>query len=760
MDPMKNNGATDLSAPTPVAEREMSAQERRARELVESIEREIMAAREAAAKERKPLSTAFPPKADTPDFGKDWLGTLEKRVELPKEEVLSEEPMEEAEVSFDDLVTPIPTPEFTEEDEDLEFALLDAEEALRAKKEEEIFDEDFQFLMDMDYEDELGSDIGFEKIRAYHESEMNGRISKGRRKRATVEFESQMEDTTFRREYARQKLGKIVRLAVAFLMLVLIMIYERPVFMARTFGGPFDGAAHPTAYMLLGVQLLLIDAAFFAKPLWEGFVRLVRFSPVDYSFPSVLVVATFVYHYILLLMPQSGYPVLYLSPAAFCLTLLALMELLNWYRESLAFDVIASRRQKYAFISRVSVGGERDAAKEKLLFDEEGGTEYFARPVGFVRNYFSNTAQHIDHHHSLGAQLLLALALGVAFGLVVRVGTGNALVSLHTVFATMLMTAPFASLFLTSLPMFFSAVLNQRGKSAIIGENPIAECAEAATIVLPDHEIFAVMEHEQFHLIDGCDIHTVTALSRALLEKIGSPLAEAFGVDESSRISPATLTITDVATEGVAACFDDKGGTILFGTVSYMTEHGVPVRGIADDMPRSVYNRLHCVAVNGRACALFLVRYQLRRSAKAMFYEMEKTGVPVAIRTIDPCVREEILARLLRGRKGRVRVIKPSLREMEIRTERVDSTIVSIGSATEAARAYAACRRIRSAGTWGKILQAFSLTLGAGLVVLLSIFHLTPGGLFITAWLFSWCVLYTVVSFLLLRRRDDENEEE
>ena len=758
MNPIKTNETESFVRDTV----EMSDAERRARELVESIERELLAAKAAGRPMAGASASIFTRGVEEP-LGKGWFGSLEKKEELPpEEEVLapSEEEEIEGEILLGDMAASIVEPKEAEEDEDLEFALLDAEEALRSKKEEEIFDEDFEFLMKMDYEDELGSDVGFEKVRAYHENEMNGRNVKKGRGRVKVEFESQVEDTTFRREYVRQRMGKIVHLVIAVLMFVLIVLYERSALMARALGGPFDGLAYPTAYMLIGVQLLLIDAAFFVKPLWEGLVRLVRFSPVDYSFTSVLVVCTFAYHYVLLLMPQSGYPVLYLSPAAFFLALLALVELLNWHRESAAFDVISSRRQKYALLSRVSVGGERDAAKEKLMTDEDGGTEYFARPVGFVRNYFTNTEKHMEHHKTLGAQLLLTLALGVAFGLVVRVGTGNALTALHTVFATMLLTAPFASLLLTSLPMFFSAVLTQRGKSAIIGEKPIAQCAEAATIVLPDHEIFAVMEHEQFHLMNGADLYTVTSLSRALLEKIGSPLAFAFDVDESSRIDPESMTLIDVADEGIEARFDEQGGTLLFGTVSYMMERGVAVHGLAYDMPRSVYNRLHCVAINGRACAVFLVRYQLRRAAISMFAEMERTDVPVAIRTIDPCVREEILARILRDRRGRVKVIKPSLREMEIRTDRVDSTIVSIDSAIEAARAYAACRRIRRAGTWGKILQALSMALGAAVIVMLSIVRLVPGGLFITLWLFSWCVLYTAVSFGLLQRRDEESKEE
>ncbi len=720
-----------------------SEAERRAEAALESIERDLFGTITARArvkqKEPAPQKSEMPSrptpvvKADKPSAASHGIPALG--------EMLSDE--DEGEIL--EHAAPKQTPPLSD---------------LRRRTLTETPNEDFKFLLDMDYEDELGNTIGFEKIKAYHEQAMNGRVSAKRRGRNEREFESQSQDATLRREYAKQKTGRIVHLVLSLVLLFLLMIYERPTVMARLVGGPVDGALYPTSYILLGMQLLVLAVALSYQSLWEGFVRLLRFSPMDYSFTSVLVIVTFVYHTVLLFIPCDGYPALYLSPLAFCLALLSLVEFLNWYRESLAFDVVAASRQKYGIVPRASVGSKRDSAKERLFRDAADGEEYYyIRPVGFVRNYVTNTAQHMEHHRNLGAQLILTLAFGVAIGLFALAGAASNELVLRTVFATVLLAAPTASLLLTSVPMFFAAILRLRGKSAIIGERPVAQSISPATIVLPDDEVFSAMEHEHFHLMENGDLHSVSVLTRALLEKVGSPLAEAFSVDVGSRISPDTLTLTDIASDGVAAAGND-GAQIFFGTISYMKEHGIPVRGLADDVAPSVANRLLCVAMNGKISALFLVRYRFTEDIRALLRELDRAGIPVAVRSKDPCVRTDVFARLLAPRARSVQVIKPSVQEMELRTDRVDTTVVALDSCKEVARAYVACRRIRRVGVWGKWLQTLSMVTGVAIAALLALFSNAPSALFVTAWLMIWGAFYTILSYTFLRPVSDESEEE
>ena len=129
---------------------------------------------------------------------------------------------------------------------------------------------------------------------------------------------------------------------------------------------------------------------------------------------------------------------------------------------------------------------------------------------------------------------------------------------------------------------------------------------------------------------------------------------------------------------------------------------------------------------------------------------MKRTGVPIAIRTKDPCVREEVLSSLLRDRGIYVKVMKPTAQEMEFRIDRADATIVALDSATEAARTYVCCRLVSKASGVGKLLQTLSMVLGGAIAALLVMLGTAPSSLLVTMWLMAWCAMYTAVSYSFL----------
>ena len=96
------------------------------------------------------------------------------------------------------------------------------------------------------------------------------------------------------------------------------------------------------------------------------------------------------------------------------------------------------------------------------------------------------------------------------------------------------------------------------------------------------------------------------------------------------------------------------------------------------------------------------------------------------------------------------------MRELELRTDRVVATVVALGSCKEAARAFAACRRVRRVGRWGKLLQALTIGVGAAIASIFTLLGSRPSGFTLTVWMLLWCVGYGLISYLSLRRPVDE----
>ena len=629
------------------------------------------------------------------------------------------------------------------------------------KRSIESSDEEFRLLLDLDYENELGNAIGFEKICAYHEEGVNGQaVVKRRRRRGAElqEYEMQGQDTALRKQYTKQKRDHVLRLALSAALTVLIWIYEQTSWMANLFGGPFDGEKYPTSYILIGLQLLVVLAFFSGERILKGFVRLVRFSPIDYSLCSVILLSTLLYHLVLIFLPHTAAPSLYLSPAALTLTFLALADLMDWYRESLAFQVISSRKQKYALIPRVSVGGAQGDARCRLKQSDAAGTAWYVRPVGFVRNYFANTKKRVGNSRFMGTQLLLIASIGVALGLCVLATGGTATQMLQTVFVTFLLCVPVTSLFLTSLPMFFAACLRLKKKGAIIGEEPIDQCDDATTLVMPDSEVFGAMHHERFEMMEGQDPFRISILVRALLEKIQSPLCDSVSVDRNDRISTDQVALTEIAEQGIAATVGEQAIPMLIGSAAYMQSHGVTVQDRWTEAPEHRGRRLICVAAKGRLVAIFLARYRLADDMKALLSELEAEDVQIMIRSKDPGIHDDLFVSLLPDRKDAVKVMKPSVKEIDLRTDRVDATVVALGSCREAARTFVTCRRVRRAGNLGKLLQVLSIAGGAALAALLTLF---VGGvklpaILVSLYLLFWCGVHAATSYFYLRDRNDD----
>ena len=185
--------------------------------------------------------------------------------ELDTKEVIAEEPVQEEPTPPETLEQIGAYPAFVQDDLQMEAELAQSEgyaQPLSFKEQIEASAEEFRLLLDMEYEQELGEAIGFERIRTYHENTINGRRgTRKHRAEAGMEFEAQEQETEIRQRYGRAKRKSILRLCVTVLFFAMLLFYENVELMRSLLGDILDISQYPTPYILLGLQLLLLDAA-------------------------------------------------------------------------------------------------------------------------------------------------------------------------------------------------------------------------------------------------------------------------------------------------------------------------------------------------------------------------------------------------------------------------------------------------------------------------------------------------------------------
>ena len=636
-------------------------------------------------------------------------------------------------------------------------------EQVALKRRLESSEADFKLLVDLDYEDELGEAIGFEKIREYHERVVNGRTREtvtGRvREKGDYEYTSHSLDVKISNFYAKQRRRHIINLAVGLVIMILLFVFERSVVVREMFGAPYTGFAYAPGYIVTGLVLFLALVALLRKPLIDGILRLCRLAPSDYSLSAVVVIVSLIYHIFLFFAPSESSMRLFLSPAATSLLLIALSDFFNWHRESCAFRVVSSKYPKYALMTRVSVGNREGDAKRRLFESEQRERVLYVRPVNFVRNYFANTRKKTDHHRSFGAEMLLVAAISFVFALFTVVFGNDLSYALHTAYVTFLITSPVLTTLATSMPMVMATWLRLKRTGAIVGESAVYECGGKTALVLPDDECFKPMPHEQFELVKNCDAERAAVLIRALLERIGSQLVHSVDVPEKLRLPTDAVTLTDIDEHGVAAVVAGERKTpILLGDVAYLQRYGIRVAPKKDGRYEELCRNMLCVAIGNRLTALFIARYRAEDGMRELLDATDAEDVRLVIRTKDPGVHDTLLATLFDGAPLPVRVVKPLALESDIRADYVDASVVAIGSSLEAARTFTVCRRIRRAIRLGKVWQLLAIFVGALLAGALTFFGKLAAlpAYPVVAYNLCWCGVHAISSLLFLRKGRDE----
>lgn len=617
-------------------------------------------------------------------------------------------------------------------------------------------EEDFKLLVDLDYEDELGKVIGFEKIREYHERSVNGQLrlprdAKQRRRR--FEYGSHTQDIDLGKYYAKRRKRSVIHFVVALFLLAFMFVCEYSTSLLALFVTD-DTSRYPLTYLIVGLSLLAVAILLFRRPLLEGLLSMLHLSVTDYSFAVVVILVTVIYHVGLFFAPADSEMCLYLSPALFVILLLSVSELVNCYRESAAFRVISSKQQKYALLPRVSVGGKEGNARLSLA--EQGKKEeWYVRPVGFVRNYFTNTEKKSERSAYYSVHLLLCVSISILVALFLFFRDGSLMGACHAAFVTFLLTTPAVCVFYTSMPMFFGALLRLKRRGAIIGEVPVHEANNRTEVVLSERDCFKDIDYAQFELVKNCDAERCVILIRALLDAIDSPLSESVHVPQRFRMDPALVTLTDVGERGVAAVVRENNVNvpILFGDVSYLQRYGIRVSPKVDGRYDEIKRQMLCVAINGRLTALFVAQYRFKEDMEELLALLKEESIGLVIRTKDPGVYDEMLKTLVGDTYPSVRVMKAHAAEMDIRTDRVDATVVSLGAAKDTARVIASCHRIRRAVRGGGVWQTLSLLLGAGLAATLAFFGrlLSLSPLLVTLVALLSTVGHVLSSYLILR---------
>lgn len=548
----------------------------------------------------------------------------------------------------------------------------------------------------------------------------------------------------YRAAYGKNVLRMIGVAAIA----VILFFYEN---LSALGGTPID-AVNPTYYpvvnIMVGLQILLLGFALVAKNLVNGLRGLLNRKPTPDSFLPLLLLVSTVYAVMVCFFTPGTAFVSFYFPVALCLLLAVLNERLDLRREIMSFNVISSKRTKFA-LEKLELG---DAELETKAFDKflpKQPSLFRINKTGFIDGYFRRTRQYPAMKLVLNALLpasLVALAAGLLVGFI-RFGQWEDAVQLG--YMAFVFAVPAASFLTFALPSFRASHLAYADKSAFVGEAVLDEYTSAASISFDDREVFptAGVKLRSIKVFGSGRIDTVVYHLASVYSILGGPLSDVLRVATADLGHSEDTEILEIDNEGVEAVVDHTH--LYLGKADYLRRHGyVPVADPDDEEIEGGELSILFLVCDDEVVAKVYVRYRIDPEFENTLKRLYRSGICVGIKTVDPNINDAMLSTRIRLSKYPVRVLKYSdITESRRGGDRTDSGIVSKKSAKALLRTFTLCDKLKHVTKTNLMVNVITMILG--LVIALAVAFLGTVSAVSSVYVALFQLLFTVIIYLL-----------
>lgn len=366
------------------------------------------------------------------------------------------------------------------------------------------------------------------------------------------------------------------------------------------------------------------------------------FSPRKQSFAAVGVAALFVvvYSIIAIINNVNFFDVIFAFSLILCFKGIA-----GFIKSSAVlgnFRVIASKSDKYGIKliddKQITFAMARNSIEGDVLAASSVKTSNIQ---DFLKNTYSDTALG----GALGKLIVTVLTVSVAVGAVVAVRHTSLLSFFEFCsFALMLFAAP-TLLFADVLPFSRAAKRLNRLGAALFSVNGAKNLDMANAITITSSQLFpdgTLSLHDMKVLDNNIDATLIDAA--AITNEIGSPLKGIFNSIAKTRPVdiPEADTIKYEERLGISGWINDR--RIFIGNRTLLEAHGISTPPIEVDKKilRQGYFPVY-LAVNGKPCALLVVKYNVKREIAVRLQRLVNIGVTFLVDSCDPNLTGEMI---------------------------------------------------------------------------------------------------------------------
>lgn len=510
------------------------------------------------------------------------------------------------------------------------------------------------------------------------------------------EYRSNEQTDAVKKAYRSDSLSMILRAAGTAIFALVIVIYE---LFGKKFGGAISAADYPAVHILVSLQLLLLAAAFSWRQLVRGLVGIFRFELTPHSAAAAAVVSVLVYDAALAVAAPDSFT-LYNIPAAFCLVMSVVYDILDLERQVRAFNAL-SGFETCCTLERAdqvelaaALGGSSSAGKE----DARITTAMRLRRGNFAENYFKRTNKKNPALRALNYVIAPVMALSLVVFLI-SLAAGRGFVPSANTFTVMVLIAmPVFTMAGLIYPFCDMAKNLLRPTEVLLNEAEAEEYAGTDAVIFGEDDVFGprsllikriglcggAMSSEVFEVLEG---------AATVFDKVGGVLAGAFrrAADSSIGGNGTDVGAAEIKRLGDGGIAAEVGGRKYFiGNESFMTLSGIAAPVDRDDraFAENGGSAVMYIAVDGEVALKMYISYIADEEFRGLVTTLSDRGIRPVMISNDPNIDDALMARLLGQLKCPLRVIRSNAetesedgeKEEKTAKDSVDAGLIADGS--------------------------------------------------------------------------------
>lgn len=514
----------------------------------------------------------------------------------------------------------------------------------------------------------------------------------------------------------------------------------------------FEAGRYGLVYAMSMLQIMFVSVIFNLDGVIRGFKGMSKNKarPESAAVVSVIICtihviasATFASH--------SAQMVTYCSVGCFALLILAINSFIKNYTALASFCIAASKSPKYT-TEELDATSHEAAAFSKYL--EEDTTIFTVEKAGFISGFFRKLYACPESSKKSFSVYMTAIIAGIICGAASGLITFDAYTAITTGCVVALAALPANLIIATALPFFTACIKSLRTKTAFIGEAACDAYTNAGILSFDDSEVFPPrgVKVSSIRTYGDTRIDKVIIYMARIFNKLDGPLSYIF--DRSVQDGDETVgeaQILHSTPDGIKVEID--GREIILGTSNYLKLYDIhtPSDNIDESFLQSLGSIIY-MADGKYLAAKFYIKYAMNQSFEGILRSLYDAGICAGVKTIDPCVNNQLIAGNLRGSGYPVSVIKKESlgTEQQKVKEQLSGSIISLTGTHNFLKAFIRLDTLRNTYRSNMSISRISAIIGmlaaAALTLSGTVSFLSPAFLIVLA--FLWCIPTIFISLL------------